>query len=99
MYKSEDLGLSWVAINDPVVQDFSAISWIEGDMRTPNLVYVARGGRGVMYGVLPETTKKPLHSVDAIAAEASLAQPKRPSGNGGQAKEIATWLHWPFIAW
>jgi hypothetical protein len=99
MYKSEDLGQSWVAINAPAVQALSGVSWVEGDMRTPNLVYVARGGRGVMYGTLLETTKQPLRSADEATGEASRAEPQRPFGTGNQVKATASWLHWPFIAW
>jgi hypothetical protein len=88
-----------VAINAPAVQALSGVSWVEGDMRTPNLVYVARGGRGVMYGTLLETTKQPLRSADEATGEASRAEPQRPFGTGNQVKATASWLHWPFIAW
>jgi hypothetical protein len=80
MYKSEDLGQSWTQINEPAVQGLPGVSWIEGDMRTPNLVYVARGGRGMMYGVLPETTKKPLVSADAVTDASSLTTPASRRG-------------------
>lgn len=50
MYKSEDMGKSWSQISDPNILQFPGITYIEGDMRTPNLVYAALTGRGIMVG-------------------------------------------------
>lgn len=50
MYKSEDLGKTWKQISNPKVQQFPGLTFMEGDMRTPNLVYVSLGGRGIMVG-------------------------------------------------
>jgi xyloglucan-specific exo-beta-1,4-glucanase len=52
MYKSEDLAKTWKPISDPKLQQFPGIIYMEGDMRTPNLVYVSVGGRGIMVGEL-----------------------------------------------
>ncbi|QLE58458.1 exo-alpha-sialidase [Nostoc sp. TCL26-01] len=52
MYKSENMGQSWVQISNPNVLQFPGIHHMEGDMRSPNLVYVALGGRGIMQGNL-----------------------------------------------
>jgi hypothetical protein len=50
IYKSPDLGTTWVQISDPTQMQFGLINALEGDMRTQDLVYVANGGRGIMYG-------------------------------------------------
>ena len=50
LYKSEDLGKSWIRISDPDILQFPGITYMEGDMRTANLVYVALTGRGIMVG-------------------------------------------------
>jgi hypothetical protein len=46
IYKSTDMGASWIQIGDPALMQFGEISALEGDMRTQDLVYVANGGRG-----------------------------------------------------
>ncbi len=50
MYKSEDMGKSWVNISNSDFLQFPGITYMEGDMRTSNLVYVALTGRGIMVG-------------------------------------------------
>ncbi len=50
LYKSADLGASWTRISTPSREAFPAIAVLEGDMRTPGLLYVGLGGRGVLYG-------------------------------------------------
>jgi xyloglucan-specific exo-beta-1,4-glucanase len=50
IYKSEDMGKSWIRISDPDILQFPGITHMEGDMRTPNLIYVALTGRGIMVG-------------------------------------------------
>jgi hypothetical protein len=84
MYKSEDLGQSWTPINNPAIETLSGVAQIEGDMRTPNLVYVARSGRGVMYGVLLEATKKPMTSADGVVKAASRKGQADPHVSGGR---------------
>jgi xyloglucan-specific exo-beta-1,4-glucanase len=64
IYKSEDLGATWIRISDPSQQQFGNISALEGDMRTRDLVYVATGGRGILYG---------------FGAGAGIAQPSFPA--------------------
>jgi len=53
IYKSEDLGVTWVQISDPAQMQFGLINSLEGDMRTEDLVYVGNSGRGVFYGYGP----------------------------------------------
>jgi xyloglucan-specific exo-beta-1,4-glucanase len=50
MYKSQDMGKTWVPISDSEILQFPGITYMEGDMRTSNLVYVALTGRGIMFG-------------------------------------------------
>jgi hypothetical protein len=50
IYKSENMGKSWIQISDPNVLMFPGMVNIEGDMRSLNLVYVALTGRGIMVG-------------------------------------------------
>ncbi len=52
IYKSADLGKTWQQISNPKLQQFPGLTFMEGDMRTPNLVYVSLGGRGIMVGEL-----------------------------------------------
>ncbi|MEA5592939.1 sialidase family protein [Rivularia sp. UHCC 0363] len=50
MYVSQNMGNTWKQISNPEVQQFPGITWLEGDMRSPNLVYAALWGRGIMVG-------------------------------------------------
>ncbi len=50
MYKSVDMGKNWIAISDPNTLLFPGLTYLEGDMRSPNLVYAALSGRGIMVG-------------------------------------------------
>jgi hypothetical protein len=49
IYRSDDTGASWVHINDDR-QQFGWINIIIGDPRTYGRVYIATGGRGILYG-------------------------------------------------
>lgn len=53
IYKSEDMGNTWIQISDPSLMQFGLISSLEGDMRTEDLVYVGNSGRGIFYGYGP----------------------------------------------
>lgn len=53
IYKSADLGATWVQISDPSQMQFGEINALEGDLRTQDLIYVGNGGRGVFYGYGP----------------------------------------------
>jgi hypothetical protein len=53
IYKSEDMGATWVQISDPTKMQFGLINSLEGDMRTQDLVYVGNSGRGIFYGYGP----------------------------------------------
>jgi len=50
MYKSENMGKSWIQISKPNFLQFPGLTYLEGDMRSPNLVYAGLLGRGIMYG-------------------------------------------------
>ena len=50
IYRSEDMGGTWMQISDPARMGFGEINGLEGDMRTRDLVYVALGGRGIVFG-------------------------------------------------
>ena len=50
IYKSEDMGATWIQISDPTRMQFGLINSLDGDMRTQDLVYVGNGGRGIFYG-------------------------------------------------
>jgi Big-like domain-containing protein len=53
IYKSEDLGVTWIQVSDPTLMQFGLIDALEGDMRTQDLVYVGNGGRGIFFGYGP----------------------------------------------
>jgi hypothetical protein len=53
IYKSEDLGMTWIQISDPTAMQFGLINALEGDMRTQDLVYIGNSGRGIVYGYGP----------------------------------------------
>jgi hypothetical protein len=49
IFRSDDTGATWVLIND----DWHRYGWISviiGDPRTYGRVYLATGGRGIIYG-------------------------------------------------
>lgn len=50
MYLSKNMGRTWELISNPKVQQFPGLTWLEGDMRSHNLVYAAVSGRGIMVG-------------------------------------------------
>jgi photosystem II stability/assembly factor-like uncharacterized protein len=51
LFRSDDIGQSWVRINDDQHQ-YGSISRVTGDPRIYGRVYCATGGRGVVYGDL-----------------------------------------------
>ncbi len=53
IYKSEDEGQSWIRLTNPDTHAMLNVAQMEGDMRTPNLLYLAVAGRGIWYGTLP----------------------------------------------
>jgi photosystem II stability/assembly factor-like uncharacterized protein len=58
LFRSDDAGRNWVRINDDQHQ-FGYISHVTGDPRIYGRVYLATGGRGVIYGdVAAETSTK-----------------------------------------
>jgi hypothetical protein len=50
IYKSEDMGKSWVRLTDPDVWPMMNVAQMEGDMREKDLLYLALDGRGFLYG-------------------------------------------------
>jgi photosystem II stability/assembly factor-like uncharacterized protein len=50
IYISKNMGQAWKQISNPNVQQFPGMTWLEGDMRSANLVYAALTGRGIMVG-------------------------------------------------
>jgi xyloglucan-specific exo-beta-1,4-glucanase len=59
MYKSENMGKSWIQISKPNFLQFPGLTYLEGDMRSPNLVYAGLSGRGIIYGEGSSTSVKP----------------------------------------
>jgi len=53
LYKSEDGGQTWIRISNPDTYAMMNVVHMEGDMRTSNLLYLALGGRRILYGSLP----------------------------------------------
>ncbi|PTY07381.1 hypothetical protein DB347_08765 [Opitutaceae bacterium EW11] len=54
IFRSDDVGATWIRINDPQHQ-FGGINTLTGDPRTFGRVYLATGGRGIVYGDAEET--------------------------------------------
>ena len=52
LYRSTDGGLTWIQINDSAHQ-WGGIGAVCGDMRTFGTVYLAGGGRGIIWGTSP----------------------------------------------
>ena len=50
IYKSGDLGLTWELISIPDELQFGNPTYMEGDLREKDLVYIANGCRGFVYG-------------------------------------------------
>ena len=48
-FRSDDLGVTWVRINDDLRQ-FGFVGHITGDPKRFGRVYVGTGGRGILYG-------------------------------------------------
>jgi uncharacterized protein (TIGR03437 family) len=74
IYKAEDGGQSWIRITNPDTQAMLNVAQMEGDMRTPNLLYLAVAGRGIWYGTLPATAPAaPSFTANAVTNGASFA--------------------------
>lgn len=50
IYKSEDMGQSWIRLTDPDLLPMMDVAQMEGDMREKDLLYLALDGRGFLYG-------------------------------------------------
>lgn len=59
MYKSEDMGKTWIQISNPNLQQLPGLTYLEGDMRSPNLVYAGLSGRGIIFGEADSPTLTP----------------------------------------
>lgn len=77
-YRSDDIGATWVRINDDQHQ-YGFINQITGDPRIYGRVYLATGGRGIIYGQ-PTGTSYPDEEVD----------PNDPVFNGRTQRPIFT---------
>ncbi len=55
IYKSEDLGQSWIRVSEPRMNQFGTITSLAADMRTQDLVYAGLGCRGIQYGYGPKS--------------------------------------------
>lgn len=55
LYRSDDIGATWVRINDDA-HNYGFINQITGDPRIYGRVFLATGGRGIIYGQLPGTS-------------------------------------------
>lgn len=74
IYKSEDGALTWIRITNPDTQAMLNVAQLEGDMRTPNLLYLAVAGRGIWYGTLPATAPAtPSFTANAVTNGASFS--------------------------
>jgi hypothetical protein len=49
-YRSTDNGATWIQINDAAHQWGGGVNGVTGDMRTFGTVYIAAGGRGIIWG-------------------------------------------------
>jgi len=50
LYRSDDMGATWVKINDAQHQWGNTFTCIAGDPRVYGRLYVGTNGRGVLYG-------------------------------------------------
>lgn len=57
-FRSDNEGLTWIRINDDAHQ-FGWINVVEGDPRVFGRVYLATGGRGIIYGELSDSVVAP----------------------------------------
>jgi xyloglucan-specific exo-beta-1,4-glucanase len=74
IYKSQDGGQTWIQITNPDTQAMLNVAQMEGDMRTPNLLYLAVAGRGIWYGTLPATAPPaPSFTANGVTNGASFA--------------------------
>jgi uncharacterized protein (TIGR03437 family) len=74
IYQSPDSGQTWIQITNPDTQAMDNVAQMEGDMRTPNLLYLAVAGRGIWYGTLPASAPAvPAFTANAVTNGASFA--------------------------
>ncbi|GAA2387990.1 xyloglucanase [Catellatospora methionotrophica] len=100
VYRSNDVGATWVRINDAQHQYGNAGDAITGDPRTYGRVYLGTNGRGIIYGDSTVTPSSPPASPSASASaspspsaspsasprpSASPSASPSPSGPGGKA--------------
>lgn len=50
IWQSKDLGTTWRLVSDPDTQQFGTLTYIEGDLRRRNRVYIGTSGRGAFVG-------------------------------------------------
>jgi len=79
VYQSTDFCKSWVEINDGTLP--TNISNITGDMRTQGLVYLATGGRGIIYGVYSTSTSSENLKLGKHGKDEKIRLFPNPAGN------------------
>jgi len=70
-YRSIDDGNTWIEIGESKVP-LPIISDISGDLRYDNIVYIATGGRGVIYGIDTLVALVPVTKIELSNAEITL---------------------------
>lgn len=84
IYRSEDMGASWTLVSDPSRQQFGEMTYLEGDLRTPNLLYVGTSGRGILVGSDPprERSRGQSWVVTTTVIHKPRSRRLRPKGTG-----------------
>ncbi|HLP01541.1 MAG TPA: Ig-like domain-containing protein, partial [Opitutaceae bacterium] len=70
LHRSDDTGATWTRINDDAHQ-YGWINAITGDPHLHGRIYVATGGRGIVYGTSPDSLSEPTVSITSPAGGAS----------------------------
>ncbi len=83
IFRSDDMGASWVRINDDLHQYGSTDAAITGDPRVYGRVYISTNGRGIIYGDPNNTAPNPDFSISA--SPSSMAMNRGASGNSAVA--------------
>lgn len=79
LYQSTDFCKSWFEINDGTLP--TNISNITGDMRTAGLLYLATGGRGIIYGVYSTSTSSENLKIGEQEKDEKIRLFPNPAGN------------------
>ena len=82
IFRSENQGTNWTRINDDAHQ-FGNIAQVTGDPKIHGRCYLAAGGRGVLYGDLPNQPPFTPASLAATASNAAVALTWPPATGAG----------------